>query len=294
MDFYIAAIIQALCFGPLVIGLFLSLKVFNIPDITTDGSYTLGAVITAVCLASGYGLLTTVVFAMLGGALAGCCTAFIHTRLRINALLAGILVMTALYSVNLTLLGRSNMPLLGYTNIFSWLTVFPAVDHNTLVVLVVLLSCLFFVVSFMLRSDFGIAMRATGDSESMIRAQGVNTTRMKIYGLAIANALVALSGGLIAQFQGFTDINMGIGIVISGLGAVIIGDTLINLLKIRSIPLMLICVFLGVILFQLMLAVALGAGIDANLLKLTTSLLVLLIVALPRVGNTVIQLSKRY
>ncbi|WP_353184926.1 ABC transporter permease [Parapedobacter lycopersici] len=293
MDFYIAAIIQALCFGPLVMGLFLSMKIFNIPDITTDGSYTLGAVITAVCLSKGYGLPATLILSMLGGALAGCCTAFIHTRLRINALLAGILVMTALYSVNLTLLGRSNMPLLSHSTIFSWFSVFAVTDQNTLAVLIVLSAVLFFAMSFMLQSDFGIAMRATGDSESMVRAQGVNTARMKVYGLAISNALVALSGCLIAQFQGFTDINMGIGIVISGLGAVIIGDTLINLLKIRAIPLMLGCVLLGVILFQLMLAVALGAGVDASMLKLTTSLLVLLIVALPRVGSTVIQLSKR-
>ncbi|WP_257656335.1 ABC transporter permease [Parapedobacter lycopersici] len=293
MDFYIAAIIQALCFGPLVMGLFLSMKIFNIPDITTDGSYTLGAVITAVCLSRGYGLPAILILSMLGGALAGCCTAFIHTRLRINALLAGILVMTALYSVNLTLLGRSNMPLLSHSTIFSWFSVFAVTDQNTLAVLIALSAVLFFAMSFMLQSDFGIAMRATGDSESMVRAQGVNTARMKVYGLAISNALVALSGCLIAQFQGFTDINMGIGIVISGLGAVIIGDTLINLLKIRAIPLMLGCVLLGVILFQLMLAVALGAGVDASMLKLTTSLLVLLIVALPRVGSTVIQLSKR-
>src|SRR5690606_5120406 len=147
--------------------------------------------------------------------------------------------------------------------------------------------------SFMLRSDFGIAMRATGDSESMVRAQGVNTARMKIYGLAISNALVALSGGLVAQFQGFTDINMGIGIVISGLGAVIIGDTLIGLFKIGRIPFMLISVLSGVVLFQLVLAIALGVGVDANLLKLTTSLLVLIIVALPRVGSSFVQLSKR-
>lgn len=293
MDFYIAAVIQALCFGPLVMGLFLSMKIFNIPDITTDGSYTLGAAITAVCLSSGYGLFVTVILVLLGGALAGCCTALIHTRLRVNALLAGILVMTALYSINLTLMGRSNIPLLGYPDIFNWLAVFPVADHNTLMVLIGLLTGLFFAMSFMLRSDFGIAMRATGDSEPMVRAQGVNTARMKVYGLAIANGLVALSGCLIAQFQGFTDINMGIGIVISGLGAVIIGDTLINLFKIRAIPLMLVCVLLGVIVFQLMLAVALGAGVNPNLLKLTTSLLVLLIVALPRMGNTIIQFNKR-
>ncbi|SEL03298.1 ABC transporter permease [Parapedobacter koreensis] len=285
MDFYLAAIIQALCFGPLVIGLFLSMKIFNIPDITTDGSYTLGAVITAVGLANGYSPLITLVLAMLGGAMAGSCTAWIHTRLRIHALLAGILVMTALYSINLVLLGRSNKPLIGYQDIFAAFKLFTQADYNTLAVLLVGVSILFFAMSYLLRSDFGIAMRATGDSEPMIRAQGVNPTRMKTYGLAISNALVAWSGSLMAQFQGFTDINMGIGIVISGLGAVIIGDTLMNLLKIRVIPLMLGCVLLGVVVFQSILAIALSAGVDANLLKLTTALLVLLIVALPRVGG---------
>ena len=285
MDFYVAAIIQAMCFGPLVIGLFLSMKIFNIPDITTDGSYTLGAVITAVGLAHGLPAIVTFMLAMVGGALAGSCTALIHTRLRIHALLAGILVMTALYSVNLVLLGRSNVPLLGYTDLFSGFSVFTRSDHNTLSVLLIILVGLFIVMSYLLRSDFGIAMRATGDSEPMIRAQGVNTSLMKIYGLAIANALVACSGSLMAQFQGFTDINMGIGVVISGLGAVIIGDTAINFLKARTIPVMLICVLLGVVIFQTLLATALGLGVDANLLKLTTSVLVLLIVALPRMGG---------
>lgn len=285
MDFYLAAIIQAMCFGPLVMGLFLSMKIFNIPDITTDGSYTLGAVIAAVGLAHGFPATVTLVLAMAGGALAGSCTALIHTRLRIHALLAGILVMTALYSVNLVLLGRSNMPLLGYSDIFSGFSAFTTRDYNTLMVLLVILLVLFAVMSYLLSSDFGIAMRATGDSEPMIRAQGVNTSLMKVYGLAISNALVAFSGALMAQFQGFTDINMGIGIVISGLGAVIIGDTAINFLKARAIPFMLICVLLGVVVFQCILATALSLGIDANLLKLTTALLVLLIVALPRIGG---------
>lgn len=292
MDFYIAAVIQALCFGPLVIGLFLSMKIFHIPDITTDGSYTLGAVITAVGLANGQPPLVTLFLSMAGGAVAGSCTALIHTKLRIHALLAGILVMTALYSVNLVLLGRSNMPLLGYQDLFTVFGIFRHADHNALTVLSVCLVMLFFAISYVLRSDFGIAMRATGDSEPMIRAQGVNTERMKMYGLAISNALVAWSGSLMAQFQGFADINMGIGIVISGLGAVIIGDTLINLSKIRAIPAMLGCVLFGVIIFQCILATALSAGINANLLKLTTSLLVLAIVALPRVGGF-LQLGRR-
>lgn len=292
MDFYVAAIIQALCFGPLVIGLFLSMKIFNIPDITTDGSYTLGAVITAVGLSNGYPPLVTLFLAMLGGAFAGGSTALIHTGLRIHALLAGILVMTALYSVNLVLLGRSNLPLLGFADIFAGLGLFTRTDDNTLFVLVLFVVILFFAMSYLLRSDFGIALRATGDSEPMIRAQGVNTTRMKVYGLALSNALVAWSGSLMAQFQGFVDINMGIGIVISGLGAVIIGDTLINFLKVRAIPPMLCWVLFGVITFQLMLALALDAGVDANLLKLTTSVLVLVIVALPRFGG-ILQFNRR-
>lgn len=293
MDFYLAAIIQAMCFGPLVIGLFLSMKIFNIPDITTDGSYTLGAVIAAVGLSNGYSAVVTLFLAMAGGALAGSCTALIHTRLRIHALLAGILVMTALYSVNLVLLGRSNMPLLGYTDLFTSFAIFVRSDYNTLAVILMILVALWAAMSYLLRSDFGIAMRATGDSEPMIRAQGVNTSRMKRYGLAISNALVAGSGALMAQFQGFADINMGIGIVISGLGAVIIGDTVINFLKVRAISMMLVCVLFGVMVFQLILATALAMGVDANLLKLTTSLLVLLIVALPRMGS-ILQLSKRY
>lgn len=292
MDFYLAALIQAMCFGPLVVGLFLSMKIFNIPDITTDGSYTLGAVITAVGLSNGYAPLVVLFLAMLGGAVAGSCTALIHTRLRVHALLAGILVMTALYSVNLVLLGRSNMPLLGYRDVFTAFGVFAKPDNNAFAVLFICLTILSFVMSFLLRSDFGIAMRATGDSEPMIRAQGVNTNIMKVYGLAISNALVGLSGSLMAQFQGFTDINMGIGIVISGLGAVIIGDTLINFLKIRAIPMMLGCMLLGVVVFQLLLATALRIGVDANLLKLTTAVLVLVIVALPRVGGF-LQWSRR-
>lgn len=292
MDFYLAAVIQALCFGPLVMGLFLSMKVFNIPDITTDGSYTLGAVLTAVALSGGHSLGYSLALSMLGGAAAGCCTALIHTRLRIHALLAGILVMTALYSVNLVLLGRSNMPLLGYPDLFTWFSVFASEDYNALIILLLIVGALLAVMSYLLHSDFGIAMRATGDSELMIRAQGVNTQRMKVYGLAVANALVAASGSLMAQFQGFADINMGIGIVISGLGAVIIGDTLIQTLKVRSVAVSLGCVVVGVLIFQSLLAVALGAGVDANLLKLTTALLVLAIVALPRAG-AFLQLNRR-
>ncbi|SEM21161.1 putative ABC transport system permease protein [bacterium A37T11] len=281
MDFYLAAVIQALCFGPLALGLFLSMKIFRIPDITSDGSYTLGAVITVLCLAKGVPLPLTCLLAMVGGALAGCCTALIHTRLRINPLLAGILVMTALYSVNLTLMGRSNIPLLGGETLFSLIHWFGYSDLNSFTIVGILLVCITIALGYLLSSDFGLAMRATGESESMIRALGVNTDRMKVFGLALANGLIALSGCLMSQFQGFTDINMGIGIVISGLGSVIIGETLISILRLTGMWGSLFLVVAGAVIFQLALAVTLAIGVDANLLKLVTALLVLLIVALP-------------
>lgn len=287
MDFYITAIIQALCFGPLVFGLFLTLKIFNIPDITADGSYTLGAVVAALCLTNGFSVFWAFLLATLSGAVAGSITGWIHTRLRIHALLSGILVMTALYSVNLTLMGRSNIPLLSRNTLFDRFNFIANPDLNALLLVGLLVLFILFGLAYLLRTDFGIAMRATGDTESMVRAQGVNTARMKLLGLAIANALIAISGSLIAQYQSFTDINMGIGIVISGLGAVMIGETLIQYLKVPSMLLMLFCVLVGVIVFQLMLALALDLGVNPNLLKLTTAILVLLIVALPRAGALV-------
>lgn len=287
MDFYMTAIIQALCFGPLVFGLFLTLKIFNIPDITADGSYTLGAVVAALCLANGYPVFWAFLLALASGALAGCFTGWIHTRLRIHALLSGILVMTALYSINLTLMGRSNIPLLSKNTIFDRLSFVANSDWNALLVVGGIVLLFWAALAYLLCTDFGIAMRATGDTESMVRAQGVNTARMKVWGLAIANALIAVSGCLIAQYQGFADINMGIGIVISGLGAVMIGETLIRSLRVSSMLLMLGCVLAGVIAFQLMLALALDLGVNPNLLKLATALLVLLIVALPRAGSLV-------
>lgn len=284
MDFYLTAILQALCFGPLTIGLYLSMKIFKIPDITTDGSYTLGAVLTAIGMSMGLPLPLIFLLATLGGAIAGSITAWVHTRLQINVLLAGILIMTALYSVNLTLMGRSNIPLLKYETLFSYIQVFDNPDYNIFLILLIAVLIVVAAIGYMLKSDFGIAMRATGDSESMVKALGVNTARMKIIGLALSNGLVALSGCLMAQYQGFADINMGIGIVISGLGSVIVGESIISLTKTSNVFISLLLVIGGAFIFQWVLAFTLRAGIEASLLKLVTATLVLLIVALPQLG----------
>jgi putative ABC transport system permease protein len=283
MDFYLTALLQGLCFSALALGIYISMKIFNIPDITTDGSYTLGGVVTAILLTHhrpGYIILPAVILA---GAAAGAITGIIHTKLKINALLAGILVMTALYSVNLSLMGRSNLPLINVSSLFSVITISADPNHNTFWILAIFVIIITLIIGYLLKADFGIAMRATGNSESMIRSLGVNTDRMKIIGLALANALTAVSGYLISQFQGFTDISMGIGIVIVGLGSVIIAETLINWFRITTVWLSLILVLAGAIIFQLVLAVTLDIGVDANLLKLVTAAFVLVIVSLPRI-----------
>ena len=282
MTFYLTAIILGLCLAAMGLGIYITMKIFRIPDITTDGSYTLGAAVTAVLLMQGWPLPAIIAATILAGALAGVLTGLVHTRLKIDALLAGILVMTGLYSVNLSILGRSNIPLLEVESIFSALAVFQKPIFNELWVGALFLAILSSLLAYVLRTDFGIAMRATGNSESMTRALGINSDRMKIIGLAIANALTALSGFLVAQYQNFADINMGIGIVLVGLGSVLIGDALINWLKVQHIGLHLLLVLAGCIAFQLVLAVALSLGVNPNMLKLITAVFVLTIVGIPR------------
>jgi len=279
VSFYTSAFILGLCYSLMAMGIFISMKIFKIPDITTDGSFTLGAVVTALMLPADLSFWLAMPVVLLAGGLAGAITGIIHTRLKVDALLAGILVMTALYSVNLSLMQRSNIPLINTPDVFNVTD-----DHQIFGDVVVALVFSFFFagcIAYMLKTDFGIAMRATGSSPEMSTAMGVNTNTMKIAGLSLANALTALSGFLISQYQGFTDINMGIGIVIAGLGSVLIADTLINMLQIRSAAGQLAFVILGSVLFQLILAVALSLGANPNLLKLITAVFVLIIVAIP-------------
>jgi len=284
--FYLTALQMALCLGPMAMGIFITMKVFNIPDITTDGSYTLGAVVTAVLLTADVPIWIVLPVSMLCGALAGTITGFIHTKLGIDALLSGILVMTALYSVNLIILGRSNIPLINTDSIFDLLSL-PFSDSLTALIIASLF--VFFLLTFiifLLRTDFGIAMRATGNNPVMTRALGVNNDRIKIIGLAMANGLTATSGFLVAQYQGFADINMGIGIVITGLGSVLIADAIRLWTGIRKIGRQIMLVLFGCMIFQAVLAFTLSVGVDPNLLKMVTALFVLTIVAIPKLSKT--------
>ena len=284
-QFYLTALQLSLCLGPMAMGIYITMKVFNIPDITTDGSYTLGATVTAVLLTHQFPVLAALPICMIAGSLAGICTGLIHTKLKIDALLAGILVMTGLYSINLIILGRSNVPLINIAGVFSFFSFFTNDIYNQLFVAFVILIILILLLTYLLRTDFGIAMRATGNNPLMTKSLGINNDMIKIIGLAMANGLTALSGFLVAQYQGFADINMGIGIVITGLGSVLIADALRLWMNVTNIAAQILLVIAGSFLFQLVLAFTLAMGIDPNFLKLVTALFVLLIVALPRVSN---------
>ncbi|MCS6991627.1 MAG: hypothetical protein NZL95_07170 [Chitinophagales bacterium] len=283
MEFLLSAVVLGLGYTAMGLGIFISLRIFNLPDITTDGSFTLGAAVTAAVLLHGMSWPAALILSIAAGSLSGTASGLIHTRLGIHPLLAGILVMTALYSVNLMIMGRSNLALVEVRTLAG-----PTAATETMTWLLLMgafAAMMTLLLWWLLKTDFGIAMRATGNSEIMVRANGVNTGAMKTTGLALANACTAISGFLICQFQQFADINMGIGIVIFGLGSVIMGEALAHLVGLRSLLARLVFVGVGCMLFRLIIGWALLAGIHPNGLKALIAALVLAVAALPLVGK---------
>ena len=296
MTLLIGSITIGLVLSLLALGVYISFKIFDFPDITAEGSFTFGAAITAALIVAGMNPLLATGISILGGFAAGTTTGILNTRFKINPLLAGILVMTALYSINLHVMGKSNIPLLTETTIFTWFENFSVSisgkDAMTNLLgwqihvkdLWILLFC-FLIVSFFctvlwwfFKTDVGTAMRATGDNDQMIRALGVNTKKMTIIGLGISNGLIALSGALLAQLQGFADVQMGLGMLVWGLASVIIGKALITK---ENIGMLIIAAVMGSLLFRLLVAIALRWGINPNNLKLITAVFVFIALVLP-------------
>jgi putative ABC transport system permease protein len=291
----IGAFTIGLILALLAFGVFISFRVFAFPDITADGSITLGGAIAGVLLVAHVHPLAATVAAFGGGALAGAATAVLHTRFKINGLLAGILVMTALYSVNLHIMGKSNLPLLSERTLASmaenaamrWLgtsglhisgwevsTRDAAVLAMAFAVAIVIGALLY----LFFRTNIGTAMQAAGDNPQMIRALGVNVDNMIVLGLALSNGLIAMSGAILTQYQGFADVQMGIGMVVWGLASVIIGEALVG---VRDLGFVIIGAVMGSVLFRLIVALALRGGLNPNDLKLVTALFVFLALVLP-------------
>ncbi len=297
MSLLLGALTIGVLLSLLGISVFISFRVFNFPDLTCEGSFTLGAAVAAMLIIGGSSPLTATLAAVLAGALAGTATGITHTRFKINDLLAGILVMTALYSINLRVMSGSNLSLSNshtFPNaaaqlglrlagaeslmLLGWKV--PVHDLSILLASVVMVALLVLVLLAFFGTHIGLAMRATGDNSQMIRALGVNDGSMKTLGLALSNAVAALSGALLAQYQGFADVQMGIGMIVTGLASVILGEALTGS---RRLAHLVIGTLLGSVLFRLLVAVALRMGLEPNDLKLITAAFVLIALVSPTV-----------
>ncbi|MEH6823898.1 MAG: ABC transporter permease [Motiliproteus sp.] len=280
---FLGAIETGLLFGLVAFGIYISFRILDFPDLTVDGSFPLGAAVSASLIVAGFNPWLATLLAMVAGAAAGFVTGWMNVRLKILHLLASILTMIALYSINLRIMGRPNVALLGDTTVLTPLEAYglpyywvAPLAFSVVVLLVGGLLVLF------LKSELGLAMRATGANPRMARAQGVATGGMILLGMALSNALVALSGSLFAQSQGSADVTMGVGVIVVGLASVIGGEALLST---RTILLAVIACLLGSIFYRLVIAFALNAdfiGLKAQDLNLVTAALVALAIVLPQ------------
>jgi putative ABC transport system permease protein len=276
----IHALEQGFVYGIAALGVFITYRILNFPDLTVDGSFVTGAAIASSLLVTrGLDPLLVLGIAFAAGSLAGVVTGLLNTRLGITDLLAGVLSMIMLYSINLRIMGRPNISLLRTETITRKIAAgFPALgDVSVLLFLALVALSIKVLLDLFFKTEIGLTLRATGDNERMIIAQGVNTKRMKVAGLALSNGLVALSGALVAQYSGFADVGMGIGTIVTGLAAVIIGGSLIHS---RRIFWMTTSVLIGSLIYRtaVMFALRYGyvIGFQASDLKLVTSLLVII------------------
>ena len=280
---FFGAIESGLLFGLVAFGVFIAFRVLDFPDLTVDGSFPLGAAVAATLIVSGWNPWVATAMAMVAGCMAGALTAWLNVRLQIMNLLASILTMIALYSINLRIMGKPNVALLGDETV---LTPWEELDIafyliSPILLTFVVLAVYFLLVRFM-TSETGLAMRATGVNAKMARANGVHTGRLTIMGVALANGLVGLAGALFAQTQGTADVTMGVGTIVVGLAAVIGGEAIMST---RTIARWLFACLIGAILYRLAIAVALNTdalGLQAQDLNLITAVLVTLAIVMPR------------
>ncbi len=267
-----------LLYALVVLGVFLTFKVLSFPDLTVDGSFVTGAALTALAMQAGIPGLPAILFGFVGGFVAGSLTAFLHIQLGIGKILAGILSLSMLFTINLRLMHGPNISLLSEGNIIPLLKS-PTNHVYTIVFLVVLVLLVKICIDWFLQTEFGLCLLATGDNEMTAQTFAINTKVTKFFGVALSNGLVGMAGGLVAQYQGFVDISMGIGTIILGLAALMLGEALIAS---RKIPMVTISLIVGAILYQLIINFALQLGLAGTDLKFIAALIV--VVALV-VGN---------
>ena len=284
--------VEGLIYGIMVLGVFITFRILDFPDLTVDGSFPMGAAIFVQCCLSGYNLWLALLFAFAGGVLAGVVTALIHNHLKVPNLLAGILTMTMLYSVNIRIMGnRANVPLLNQdtilTKINAALSPYIPEDYIVLVFFIAVSLIIKFLIDIFFRTDLGLTLGAMGNNEQMIISQGVNPKTLKTIGVGLSNGLVAISGAFAAQYLGFSDVGLGQGIIISGLASVMIGEFLV--MKSNRIGVLTFCALAGSVLFQAVIYLGRYYGYLINMtpndLNLIKGLLIILLLLVTQSGK---------
>lgn len=284
LDLVLSTVSQGLLWAIMALGVFLTFRVLDIADLSVEGTFPLGAAVAATLIDAGHSVWFAMLIALIAGCIGGTVTALLTTKLKIPALLSGILTMIGLYSVNLMIMGKANVPLLRAETVFTLTENLFGVSSvvATLIVGLVATVIVGAIMYWFFGTVLGTAIRATGCNPQMARAQGINTNVMVILGLLISNGLVALSGALVAQSNGFADVGMGTGTIVIGLASVIIGEVLFGT---RSFKNWLISVVLGSVVYRAVIAIVLELGMRPNDLKLFTAVLVAIALSLPLIKN---------
>lgn len=290
MELVLSTVAQGLLWAVLAIGLFITFRILDIADLSIEGTYPLGGAIAVMTITGGGSPILAILFAFLGGCVAGAVTGFLHTKLKIPALLAGILTMIGLYSINLRIMGRATTSILGEETVYTFFESSMSKVSATLVVGLLAILVVWFFCYIFFGTELGAAIRATGDNPQMIRAQGVNTDITIILGLIISNGFVGITGALLSQSNGYADVNMGTGVLVTGLASIIIGEVLFGT---RSFKNWLISVVLGSIVYRAVVAFVLWLGMNPNDLKLLTAVIVAVALALPLIKSKMQKLRSR-
>ena len=283
---------QGVLWGLMTLGLFITYKILNFADLTVDGSFALGGSVSAILITSGFSPYLSLVIAFFAGSLAGLVTGLLHTKLKIPGILAGILTMIALYSVNIRVMGQANIPLLGQETMLTLTSSFGlSKTLGSLFIGSIFSAIVIAILYWFFGTELGSAIRATGSNEKMVQALGINTESMKNIGLMLSNALVAFSGALVAQSQGYADVGMGTGTIVIGLASIIIGEVIFG--KRFSFWYRLMSVVFGSILYRIIIAIVLQLGMKSTDLKLLTAVIVALALALPVINEKMTRHQKR-
>ncbi|MCH8559965.1 ABC transporter permease [Nesterenkonia sp. LB17] len=275
----ITAFELGLIYAIMALGVYLTFRILNFPDLTVDGSFTSGAATAAILITNEVDPFLATAAAFVVGSLAGMITGLLHTKGNINGLLAGILTMIGLYSINLRIMDGANVPLLGQDTVISMMRGFTGVGWTSVAVLAAVALIFKLIMDWYLQTDNGLALRATGDNEQMISSFAVSTDRQKIIGLMLSNGLVGIAGAVVAQHQGFADIGMGIGLILVGLASVIVGQAIFGS---RSVIQATLAVILGAVVYRLAIQLALNVGLNPNDMKLMSAVLVVAALLLPQ------------